>query len=173
MHRQLAAYDSAPVDANDRVAAQLVLVGQRRDRDEAAVVERGQPALQMQQLGDAAHVDDRRFVPVTLENRGQLASAPSSFVLAEIPIRKRSPASQTSPPSTVPGSSIVAERRVRSDERLANGVDLPRRLAAPGRVMIAPRPVRIAVSSTKVASGCTRVGRETRQLQAAARQPSQ
>ncbi len=62
-------------------------------------------------------------------------------------------ASQMSPPSSVPGDSILGMEEKNFDSAGTMAVTSPARLGAPGLVRMALRNVRTAVSSTKVESG--------------------
>ncbi len=68
-------------------------------------------------------------------------------------MKKWSPASHTSPPSTVPGAVIALSSGNQRQSVARIAVTSPARLGAPGRVRIAPWPVTMAASSTKVESG--------------------
>ena len=68
-------------------------------------------------------------------------------------MKKWFPASQMSPPSTVPGASMRAGSGKNHETASSIAATSPARLGAPGRVRMAPCSVRIAVSSTKVESG--------------------
>ncbi len=126
--------------------------GEGVDDEERLSAEPGDAALQVQEALDPAEVDEGRGVPVCRETSHEL---PRAVVVGALPdrMKKWSPASQTSPPSTVPGASMRRSSGKSAASASAIAAASPSRLGAPGRVSTAPRPVITAVSSTNVESG--------------------